>query len=134
MRFSQAIREREEQHNVSSSLSEQVDLLKLICPLVQVAEEIGATIYLLPQLKLPEGCVPGTVDALLCPSPHTGYNSRLFFNQQIQTTHTRRTQQPLNWNGQVRVLERDWYAFSWQTDVSGLALIQILQLHLDGLR
>jgi len=116
------------------TLSEQVDSLKLICPGVQKAEEAGATFYLLPQLKLPAGCIPEQVDALLCPTPHSGYNSRLFFAAPIQTTHVRRTPQPLNWNGQLWVLERNWHAFSWQTDVTGLTLIQILQLHLDGLR
>ncbi len=108
--------------------ADEIAALKLICPEVQQAEEAGVTFFLLPHLKLPVGCEPAELDALLCPTNHSGYNSRLFFAEVVKTPNQR------NWNGTLRVLERNWHAFSWQFEPSGLNLVQILQVHLDGLR
>ena len=108
---------------------EQIANLKLVCPAVQKADEGGVTFYMLPRLQLPAGCEPREVDALLCPASHSGYNSRLFFSEVIKTPQQR------NWNAQgVRILERNWHAFSWQVTATGLSLVQILQEHLDGLK
>jgi len=37
-----------------------------------------------------------------------------------------------NWNGQVRVLERNWHAFSWRVETPGLSLAQMVSRHLEG--
>ena len=108
---------------------EQIDSLKLVCPDVLQGEEGGVTYFLLPRLKLPEGCQPAEADALLRPMRHgDGYNSKLYFAERIQSPKA------LNWNGQARILERNWYTFSWQVQAQNLTLVQILQEHLDALR
>lgn len=108
---------------------EQIDNLKLLCPGIQQGDEGGVTYFLLPQLKIPDGCQPAQVDALLRPTKQSdGYNSRLYFAERIQSRKT------LNWTGQSRILERNWHVFSWQVQAPNLTLIQILQEHLDALR
>lgn len=85
--------------------------------------EGGFNYFFIPRLKLPAGCVPDTVDALLCPQLRDGYNSRLFLSQQISGCPQR------NWNSVVRILDRSWYAISWRTELNS-NLFQILMIHL----
>ena len=40
---------------------------------------------------------------------------------------------PLNWNGSVRIAERNWHAFSWRTP-GDLRLAQMLSVHLKALQ
>ena len=106
---------------------EQVEELKRLSPEVQGCEEGGATFFLIPQLQLPAGCKPESVDALLCPTARDGYNSRLYFAERIQSKVSP------NWNGAVRIAERNWVAFSWKTP-EGMRLVQMVAEHLRGLR
>jgi hypothetical protein len=106
----------------------ELDELLQICPDLQEADEAGVTYYLLPQLTMPAAVTPARVDALLCPTPRDNYPSRLYLGQQVSGGS-----KPLNWNGQVRVLERNWYAVSWRTP-SGLRLAQIVAIHLEAFR
>jgi len=87
------------------------------------SEEGGFDYFYIPKLNLPNGCVPETVEALLCPQLRDGYNSRLFLSQQITGCPQR------NWNGTYRILDRTWYAISWQTTPSS-NLFQMLLIHL----
>lgn len=106
---------------------EQVEELKKLFPSVKYAEEGGNRYYLIQNLALPEHCTPHVVDVLLCPDLKDGYNSRLYFSQQINPGKT------LNWHVQgVRILERNWWAFSWRLP-AGLRLTQMLTSHLRGL-
>lgn len=108
---------------------EQIEELKRTLGSVQLGMEGGYTFFLIPSLQLPDGCKPKIVDALLCPMPRDGYPSRLFFSEAIKTPT------PRNWNTQnVRILERNWWAFSWKLGHSDLRLIQIISAHLRGLR
>jgi len=106
---------------------EEISELKTIAPNLSVAQEGGYTYIHIAGLLLPDGCQPAVVDALLCSVPREGYNSRLFFSAQItgRSVH--------NWNGNIRVLDRAWYAISWQTQ-PGLRLAEILTIHLKPLR
>lgn len=106
---------------------EQIDELRPLCESVSRADEGGFTYLHLQLLRLPDGCVPATVDALLCPMERDGYASRLFFAERIVTKVTP------NWNGACRVLERNWYAFSYRTP-KGMRLAQMVATHLKGLR
>lgn len=106
---------------------EEINELKTIAPNLSVAQEGGYTYIKIDGLLLPDGCVPSVVDALLCPMPRDGYNSRLFFSEQIAGGPT------YNWNGNIRVLERNWCAISWQTQ-TGLRLSEILSVQLKALR
>lgn len=105
----------------------EIDELKVIAPNLSIAQEGGYSYLLIEKLQLPEGCQPNVVDALLCPTPHSQYQSRLFFSQKITGCP------PRNWNGSLRVLGKNWSAISWQIP-AGLRLAEILLLHLKPLR
>lgn len=107
----------------------EVEELKQLSPNVMRCEEGGVSYFLLPQLELPENCSPLQTDALLCPSPRDGYTCRLFFSSVIQA------KKALNWNAQsVRILERNWHAFSWKINANNLRLMQMVAIHLGALR
>jgi len=106
---------------------DQVQELLRIYPEAKRATEAGVTYFLLPQLALPAGCLPVYVDALLCPTPRDGYESRLFFAHKIQGCPER------NWNGTARILDINWQSLSWRTR-PGLRLVQMVSVHLDALR
>lgn len=109
-------------------MDDQLAELRELVPRVQRAVEGGVPFYLLPDLSLPLGCTPEKVDALLCPTPRDGYPSRLFFAQRIISPASR------NWNGAARILERNWFAFSWKVEVPNLRLAQLVLAHLKALR
>lgn len=107
---------------------DQVEELGEICSGTQQHEEAGVPYFFLPVLGLPDGCSPGRVDALLCPTALHGYNSRLFFAQRLTSP------QPRNWNFEARILERMWHAISWGIPETNLRLAQVLALHLRAFR
>ena len=108
---------------------DQVQELKSIYPNLQSCDEGGYTYFSLPKACLPENCDPSQVDLLLCPMSRDGYTSRLYFSEQINSG------KPLNWHVQaIRILEHNWYAFSWQIPHNDLRLAQMVAVHLGGLR
>lgn len=107
---------------------DQLVELKQLFVDIQAAKEGGITYILLPGTKLPAGCNPPIMDLLLCPSPRDGYESRLYFAGSVQCSKA-----GLNWNGNTRVLERNWLAYSWKVP-AGLRLAQMVQAHLQALR
>lgn len=107
---------------------EQVEELRQICPGARPCEESGVPYFFLPSLRLPDGCSPQEMDALLCPTPHHGYTSRLFLAEQIRSPQSR------NWSTTVRLFERNWHAISWNIQQSNLRPAQILALHLRAFR
>src|SRR6266498_1129443 len=104
---------------------DEIEELKAAFPSAMSAEEGGILYFLIPEFLLPSGNLPPVVDVLLCPTADRhGYPSRLFFAQQVHSS------KPLNWNtNNVRILERNWYAYSWKITEQGLRLIQVLALH-----
>ena len=108
--------------------SSELDELLQLCPELQQAEEAGVMYYLLPQLAMPTGVTPARVDALLCPTPRDGYQSRLYLSDRVAGG-----KQLLNWNAQIRVLERNWQAVSYRTP-GGLRLAQMVAIHLGAFR
>ena len=105
----------------------QIAELKRCCQSVSRCEEGGTTYFLLEGLFLPAGCSPESCDGLLCPTPHSGYPARLFFSTQVQGRRAR------NWNGQLRLLEQNWYAFSWRVNTTGLSLADLVIEFVSGL-
>ncbi len=102
--------------------------LKRMFPGVSYAEEAGYNYFFMPGVELPSGCSPATVDVLLCPNNKDGYNSRLYFGQIVQSGKA------LNWNTQgAWILNRLWYAFSWQLEPAQRRLAQLVAAHLRGL-
>ena len=107
---------------------DQVEELRSFCDGVARAAEGGYTYLLLSGLRLPPGAAPALIDALLCPMPRDGYTSRLFFAARVTA------RQALNWNGSIRILERNWEAFSWCISQTNLRPAQMLATHLTALR
>jgi hypothetical protein len=102
--------------------------LDALCDGAKGYGEFGLNYILLLQLRLPSGCSPDVVDALLCLSQRDGYPTRLFFARQIASKNA------LNWNAQnVAILQRTWFAYSWNCVASGRP-IEVLAQHLRALR
>jgi hypothetical protein len=108
--------------------NDQIEELKQLCPGARQYEEGGIPYFFLPQLRLPDGCSPAQLDALLCPTVHHGYTSRLFFEQAISS------RQSQNWNTTARIMERNWHAISWQIPQTNLRLAQMIAVHLRAFR
>lgn len=107
--------------------TDQIEELKRIYPNVKLAEEMGCTYFFLPDLDMPSGCQPGKVDALFCPTLRDGYNTSLFLSQKITGCPTR------NWNREVKILDRTWYAISWNFSADR-RLVQSIRTHIDAFR
>lgn len=94
---------------------------------MQQCEEGGTAFFFIPNFSLPDSCVPNKTDVILCPTPRDGYESRLYFTEKIQTSNNP------NWNAVgVRILERNWQAFSWKVPPN-LRLAQMIAAHRRGL-
>lgn len=109
------------------TLEEQIRELKPYCEELHSGEDAGVKLYLLKNLRLPASCTPEVCDALLAPTHHNSYPSRLYFATQIQGPFSR------NWNFNGRILEQNWRAFSFTVATEGLSLVEILKCHLAGL-
>lgn len=107
---------------------EELKEVRELCPGAESCGEGGVSYILLPELNLPDGCKPAQVDALLCPTAHHGYTSRLFLAQRISSPQSR------NWSTEARIMERTWYAISWKFEQPNLRLAQILALQLRAFR
>lgn len=90
--------------------------------------EGGVPYIYIPALKLPDGCSPCEIESLFSPRTAHGYPSRLFFAQQLKTPSSR------NWNGNVRILGRSWFAYSWKIDRPADRLLGLLGQHVGSLR
>lgn len=108
--------------------ADQVQELKLLAPGLSSCEEGGFTYFLLPSFPLPVGCRPERTDLLFCPMPRDGYTSRLYYAEPVACRTA------LNWNGMVRMLERNWHAFSWRINQTDLRLAQVILTHLRALQ
>ncbi len=94
---------------------------------VRRVEEGGITYFYIPALGLPDGCEPKVVEAMFCPMKRDSYESRLFLSIMVKMPFAR------NWNANVRIMERQWYAFSYN-NVKGMTLLQMLAAHLRGMK
>ncbi len=112
---------------------DQLDELLVIFPGAKQMEEAGTPYFLLPDVPIPGGANPPTMDLLLRPIHLDGYDSRLFYSQK-PTFANRTNTESLNWNADgVHILSRNWYAFSWRT-CPGLTLAQMVAIHLKAVR
>lgn len=107
---------------------DQIEEVKAMWPQARMAAEGGTTYVLIENATLPAGLTPSRVDLLFCPTSREGYHSRLFFSSRVSGGPDR------NWNGdRVRILERDWFAMSWQVP-PGQRLAQTILSHLRALK
>lgn len=105
---------------------EQLTELQRFYPNAEVIPEGGIDFIFIPNLKLPSGCIPDTVDSLLCPVTRDGYSSRLFYSQKIDGIPLK------NWNGNLRICDRNWVSYSWKSK-SGMQLLEMVRYHLSTL-
>lgn len=106
----------------------QVQELKAYCEKLKSVHEGSETLFLMEGTRLPTGCSPAKCDTLLCPSGRDGYSSRLFFSEQVSGPYQR------NWNAtNVRLVERNWFAYSWKIVASGLTLAELVNEHMSAL-
>ena len=106
--------------------AEQMKELQSICSGAQEMSEGGLQYIFLPALRLPDGSNPQQVDGLLCLQLREGYPTRLFISQQVVGKGN-------NWNS-FRILDRTWFACSWNNVSSTLRGAQILAEHLRAFR
>ena len=110
--------------------AEEIEALKQYCASISAADESSITYLLLAGLKLPNGCAPASVDALLCLGERDGYPTRLYFAERVDTP----SKVALNWNASgVRILERNWHAYSYKAMRAG-TLVELLVEHLKPLQ
>lgn len=107
---------------------DHIEELKRLSADARRVEEAGTTYFLIPHLKLPEGCTPQSTDVLLCPTANRGYIATLFFTEKVTA------RQGLNWQPAVRILERNWHWFSWKDIGSDLRPAQMIAAFFRALR
>ena len=106
---------------MSDAASEFADLNALHTAAV-LLKEGGQPVALLPAFRFTAGDLPYMMDLLLVPFAHSGYITRLFFERKIEG-------RAKNWN-QHRVVERNWWAPSWNHVPASLPWTKMLSAHL----
>jgi hypothetical protein len=109
--------------------SDQIAELKQFYPELSEQDEGGQTLILISNLKLPDGCTPEVVDALLFPFTRDNYPSRLYLSQKI--THKG---EGLNWAPPTGAIigNRQWWAVSWHTHQVSQRLLGMVTAHLQA--
>jgi hypothetical protein len=100
--------------------------LTAICGEARELVEAGIKFIHLRKLRLPGGCQPAEVEALLCLGTCNGYLTRLFLSQQVAGKRS-------DWLPQ-HILGRTWYTWSWNGVPAHLRPAEILAEHLRALR
>ena len=96
--------------------------IKAMHPGAVLLKEGGQPVALLPAFGFTAGDQPYRMDLLLVPFAHSGYITRLFFEHKIDGRAG-------NWN-QHRVVERNWWAPSWNHVPASMRWTQMLSAHL----
>lgn len=105
---------------------EQMEELKRFYPNARLVTEGGIQYIYIPDLKLPSGCTPEIIEALLCPVLRDGYHTRLFYSEKITGIPQK------NWNGNIRICDRNWLSYSWKSR-EGMGLLEMIRYHLSTL-
>jgi hypothetical protein len=103
----------------------ELEELLLVCDEVLEHYEKGIRYLHLKGLRLPEGCQPSLINALLCLGARDGYPTRLFVSEQIVSAKSRAR----NW-GPFRVLASTWHCWSWKDVAASQRPGEILAAHL----
>jgi len=88
--------------------------------------DAGVNYLYLPGLRIHSAGQILILDALLCPSEHSGYTTRLFLSEPIPNKCN-------NWSVHT-ILSRTWHTWSWNNVPANLKLLQILSAHLRALK
>jgi hypothetical protein len=105
---------------------DQVAELKPLCRSVVEIEQNAQPFLYMEGLRLPAGCEPAAVDALLALHGRDGYPTRLYLQSPIR-------QRGANWSV-VCLLDRTWHTWSWKDVSANQRVAQVLAEHLRGLR
>ena len=103
-------------------MSDEFAGIKAMHPEAILLKEGGQAVALLPAFGFMAGDVAHQMDLLLVPFAHSGYVTRLFFERQIQGRAS-------NWK-QHRVVERNWWAPSWNHVPAAMSWTKMLSAHL----
>lgn len=98
-----------------------------VFPNAKFLHEGGFYYIYISELKLPQGCIPEAIPALLCISPKDGYDSRLYLPQKINGSVSR------NWNSDLYLLDSIWHSISWRTQ-PGLSYLEMLMVNLTAFK
>lgn len=96
--------------------------LKAMHAAAVLLKEGGQPVALLPAFGFTTADQPCVMDLLLVPFAHSGYVTRLFFERVIQSRGA-------NWK-QHRLIERNWWAPSWNHVPASMRWTQMLSAHL----
>lgn len=103
---------------------EEFARLKTMHDLAVLLKEGSKPVALLPAFTFTAGGRAETMDLLLVPFTHSGYVTRLFFERKIDGRGS-------NW-GSHRVVDRNWWAPSWNHVPSTLPWPAMLCAHLGA--
>ncbi|MDE0029509.1 MAG: hypothetical protein OXU42_08950 [Deltaproteobacteria bacterium] len=106
---------------MSDSADEFVSL-KAMHEIAVLLKEGGKPVALLPAFTFTAGGRAETMDLLLVPFEHSGYTTRLFFERKVDSHGN-------NWR-QHRVVDRNWWAPSWNNVPATLPWSAMLCAHL----
>jgi len=107
--------------------AEKLAALQHFYPAAQMLAEGGQPVVFLPGLKVDAPQGPIEVDALLHPSLHTGYSTRLFLNRQVDAPLAK------NWTSHS-LCGSTWWSCSWQGVGAELTWIDMIANHLRAFR
>jgi hypothetical protein len=102
------------------SPEEQLSPIIDLCDHAQLVDETGRKVVFLPSMTFQVGKGEATQDLLFVPFRHSGYDSRLFFAEQLGGNLA------VNWT-QHHLLGRVWWAPSFKVNTSLTWRDQILQ-------
>jgi hypothetical protein len=107
---------------VVSDFENQFASLRAMHPGAVLLREGGQPIALLPAFGFTAAGETHRMDLLLVPFAHSGYLTRLFFERRIESRGA-------NWT-EHRVIERNWWAPSWNNVPVSMPWTQMLSAHL----
>lgn len=110
-------------HNMDT---QQLQEFAGVCESAQLMRDGTHDYIYLKRLRVRVGGDNHVVDALLSPTTHSGYTTRLFLSQPFPG-------KAANWT-MHQILGRSWHTWSWQGVPSELPAIRILLCHLDALK
>jgi len=96
--------------------------LKGMHPAAVLLKQGGQPVAFLPAFAFVAGDQSHMMDLLLVPFAHSGYITRLFFERKIDGRGS-------NWK-QHRVVERNWWAPSWNHVPTSMRWTQMVSAHL----
>ena len=101
---------------------QEFDRLRELHPSARLIRDAGNIVVFLPKFGFRSDGRKFNMDLLLCPHAHSGYETRLFFEQRVDGKGK-------NWT-QHHVIGRNWWACSWQGVAPSASWTTMLCAHL----